>query len=58
MQEGNGPKGGNAIPVAGFGLVMALIIGVRHGLLAALVMVAVTAAGTLIVAKLASSRRK
>lgn len=58
MQQETGPKGGNAIPVAAFGLGMAVILGVRHGLLAALVMLAVTAVGTLIVAKLASSRRK
>ena len=58
MQQGTGPKGGNAIPVAAFGLGMALIIGVRHGLPAALVMVAITAVCPLIVEKLASSRRK
>lgn len=58
MQEGNSPKGGNAIPVGVIGLGMTLIIGVRHGLPAALVMVAITAVCTLIVAKLASSRRK
>ena len=30
MQQGTGPKGGNAIPVAAFGLGMTLIIGVRR----------------------------